>query len=91
MFSWLPAFCPSLVGGRGFGGFPVTAGSANAQHWCQKLTVNFIQINNVAVAGRESGGDCHGLIPFTHGAQDGFNYICVLSLALPNTSLDQVY
>lgn len=36
------------------------------------------------------GGDCKELIPFTHRAQGGFNYICVLSLTLPNTGLDQV-
>lgn len=50
--------------------------------------MNFIQINN-CVTGRKGsvGGHCKELIHFTHRAQDGFNYICVLSLALPNTGL----
>lgn len=46
--------------------------------------MNFIHIDSV-------GGDCKEWIPFTHRAQDGFNYICVLTLTLPSTSLDQVY
>lgn len=46
--------------------------------------MSFIHINSGA-------GDCKEWIPFTHRAQDGFNYICVLSLTLPSTSLDQVY
>lgn len=54
--------------------------------------MNLIQINN-CVSGRKGsvGGDCKELIHFTHGAQDGFNLICVLSLTLLNTGLDQVY
>lgn len=51
VFSWLPASCPSP--GLRFCVFPVTAGRADAQQWREKLTVNFIQTNKVAVAGRD--------------------------------------